>query len=78
VLAEPAIFQREDALDGPVQEAAVVRNHQYGAIEIVQGVLEDLGRSDIQVVGWLIQQQDRLSGSPGSYAPSSLGGAVGP
>ena len=53
---DPSIFQREDAVDGAVKKITVMRDHQDRAIEIVERVLQHLGRGDIEIVGWLIQQ----------------------
>ena len=41
----------------PVDQIAVVRDQQDGALVVRQHFLQDFLRGDIQVVGWLVQQQ---------------------
>ena len=40
-----------------VEQVTVVRNHDDGSIEFLQRVLQHLLASDIQVVGWFVQNQ---------------------
>ena len=48
-----------DRRDHPVQEIAVVRDHDHGPVVAGQEVLQPGERGEIQVVGRLVQQQER-------------------
>ena len=48
-----------DHLGGdPVDEVAVVGDEEHGAVELIQGLLQDLAGGDVQVVGRLVQAQE--------------------
>lgn len=52
---------RNDPRGDPAQEVAVVRDGDDGSLEALQGLLQHLLGGDVQVVGGLIQYQQRAS-----------------
>ena len=40
VFGQRAVFQLDDAVHHPIQEIAVVRDHQHRTLELVQGILK--------------------------------------
>ena len=55
------LAQRElhGAVGHVVQKGPVVRDHQHGAVIVLQVLLEPLDRLDVEVVGGLVEQEDR-------------------
>ena len=53
-----AVQHLDDAVDGAVQEIAVMGNGDHGAVELIEIFLQPLGGLQVQMVGGLIQQQD--------------------
>src|ERR1700757_4277158 len=51
---------RQDVSARPVEEPAVVGNHHRAAGELLQRVLQRAQRLDVEVVGWLVEQ-DQVS-----------------
>ena len=52
---ETAVFKVEQAIDGAIQEVAVVGDHHHTAAEVFQQVLENAQGLHIEIVGGLIQ-----------------------
>ena len=40
-----------------IKKVAVVRNHQHGIIEIGEVIFQPVNRFQVEVVGWLVEQQ---------------------
>ena len=54
----PSGAEHEEPIERP-REPAVVRDGEHGALEAVQRLLERFGRDEVEVVGRLVQQQQR-------------------
>ncbi|MNQ09205.1 hypothetical protein D3C85_220170 [compost metagenome] len=54
---QAAAIQFEDARGEVLQEGTVVRDEQHGALEILQGFFKPGNRTDVQVVGRFVEQQ---------------------
>ena len=50
-------FEAEDAVDDPVQEIPVVGDRDHDAREVVQIILQNLQRLNVEVIGGLVQDQ---------------------
>ena len=53
-----AVLEAEESIDGPIEEVAVVGDHDDTAAEVLQEILEHGQGLDVEVVGGFVQQQD--------------------
>src|SRR5262245_20188099 len=49
--------QLDDTIAQPAEERAVVRHEEHRPLEVLQRVNEHLLREQIQVIGWLVEDQ---------------------
>ena len=69
---QPAPIQLQDAVGQPAQEAAVMRHEDEGPVPAVQELLQPRDGVDVEVVGWLVEQQQigrRHEGSSQQHSP---------
>ena len=59
VAGQARVLQVEDAGDHPVQEVAVVRHDQQGAIELLEECLQPRQPFEVQVVPRFVQHEER-------------------
>ena len=77
MLLHAAVDELVDLVDQPVEEIAVVRDHDDRAVVGLQGLLQNIFRPDVHMVGRLVERQQivRLEHQLGHRQPGTLAAA---
>lgn len=52
------ILQLYDPIYDPIEKITIVRNHEYGPIELIQSVLQNFSEGNVQIIGRFIEKQE--------------------